>query len=67
LKQALLVSPKITFSPFTTGFFEAGADFGLLHGNKDIQGRLFQNPVGADQRSDETTSWKKRLNTRFFS
>jgi hypothetical protein len=20
--------------------------------------RLFQNPVGADQRSDETTSWK---------
>ena len=24
--------------------------------------RLFQNPVGADQRSDETTSWEKRSN-----
>jgi hypothetical protein len=30
------------------------------------QSRLFQNPVGADQRFDETTSWKKRSNARFF-
>jgi hypothetical protein len=37
VSPALLVSPRITFSPFAKGFFEAGADLGLLHGNNDIQ------------------------------
>jgi hypothetical protein len=35
---ALLVSAKATFSPFSYSFFEIGSDFGLVHGDKDIQG-----------------------------
>ncbi|MDR2052308.1 MAG: hypothetical protein LBP80_02760 [Treponema sp.] len=34
ITPALLVSPKLTFSPFSTGFFEVGADLGLIPGNK---------------------------------
>jgi hypothetical protein len=33
---SLLVSAKLTFSPFSFGFFEVGSDFGLIHGEKDI-------------------------------
>ncbi|MDR1278461.1 MAG: hypothetical protein LBK02_06895 [Treponema sp.] len=32
-----LVSAKATFSPFRRFFFDAGSDFGLLHGDLDIQ------------------------------
>jgi hypothetical protein len=35
---AFLVSAKITFSPFSYSFFEAGSDFGLVPGEWDIQG-----------------------------
>jgi hypothetical protein len=34
---ALLVSAKLTFSPFSRSFFEAGSDVGLIHGEKDIR------------------------------
>ncbi|MDR0683953.1 MAG: hypothetical protein LBF83_02350 [Spirochaetaceae bacterium] len=35
---ALLASAKLTFSPFRHFFFEAGSDFGLVHGEKDVKG-----------------------------
>jgi hypothetical protein len=33
----LLVSAKLTFSPFSGSFLEAGSDFGLVHGERDVQ------------------------------
>lgn len=33
---AFFVSPKLTVSPFPYLFFEAGSDFGLLHGERDV-------------------------------
>jgi hypothetical protein len=33
---AFLASARLTFSPFRYGFFEAGSDFGLVHGEKDV-------------------------------
>lgn len=33
-----LVSPKLTFSPFSYSFVELGADLGLAHGERDVQG-----------------------------
>ncbi|MDR2418580.1 MAG: hypothetical protein LBD79_05955 [Treponema sp.] len=34
---AFLVSARLTFSPFANTFFELGSDFGLAHGEKDVQ------------------------------
>jgi hypothetical protein len=34
---AFLVSARATFSPFSHGFFEIGSDFGLVHGERDVQ------------------------------
>ncbi|MDR0638266.1 MAG: hypothetical protein LBG27_05075 [Spirochaetaceae bacterium] len=34
---AFLVSPKLTFSPFSRFFIEAGSDIGLIHGERDVQ------------------------------
>jgi hypothetical protein len=37
LTPAFLVSARATFSPFSFGFFELGSDFGLVHGERDVQ------------------------------
>jgi hypothetical protein len=34
---AFMVSPKLTFSLFSGSFFEAGSDFGLVHGEGDVK------------------------------
>ena len=40
---AFLVSPKLTFSPFSRFFFEAGSDIGLIHGERDVQDVGYQS------------------------
>ncbi|MDR0411180.1 MAG: hypothetical protein LBH75_04315 [Treponema sp.] len=35
---SLLVSARVTFSPFSRGFIEIGSDFGLAHGEQDVSG-----------------------------